>query len=1068
MCMVGDGSWHTCAPRPEGEASRLQGTAPLSGLCWTGNADSALGRVWDPCEEGLTCAGLRMDVGSVNGLLSEVLQDMDLPKLSNLSEAGTIGLCAPLPANVDWLPPLESAGEPPLAFFPLSGTTVTSWPAGEFIGTSNGVDVVRDPAMGSVIRCHQSEQDHVLIENIPYGKSGAWTISLWIKATNSSGEDFQYIFSHSADEIMQWTPNQVQLYIPERSHAAFGVVRAIVKDSQDVNLGYFSETYLDSDGEISNNSPRQLPKDHTNVLDGSWHMLTLSTLPSGERGFRMYVDGNLSGELSTLAAERRGMDIDGGRPLLPDSEIILCGRVDLQKDRHFEGEIAQLSLYARALEEAEVASLYSRVAQRMQQIELDAKPNPEDMSKSPTTTSATPCDLDGSQNADSSVARGQCDEGQVCVAASDGNRTTTDGFSDPDRNKTIHGVCKDIPDGLQRLFDGSAEPDFPLPVAWFGMDGGLLSWPAEEKYSLRLGGDSEFVDDDAMGTVLQCGTTNRGQAVLDPVPVGSVNGSLSISLWLRANREANDNAMFHYLLSGEEDTSNVWQWETRMYGTWQPNQVQLFIPAEKHASHGVARALLRDSTDTASENQAFLDSDGIISYNGPRQRSHADLLDGKWHMLSITTLPYGGKGFRLYVDGQLAAELGPGAKSLTAVRATGGNPIHLSGPISICGRRDESPARHFPGRIAGVGFWNKALQPDQVLSLYNAVASKLQGGMAPQTKQLTSKLPPIASVMLLSGSQPRHWYHILAQRMSASGHRCIFPASGYGGDVLSDCSPLPPARPKNVSLAGSGSGNGWCPTEETGSWEPCAPQSFPMEKTTWVEIPMRRTRTEASDACVFPAAIPADIDVVETESQSLFSLQPSFKVALDCVPTQESPVGVCSTTDGSWEECVPEGSMASPSEEADPEPMESPTSSSPLVSFSVPGETIEPREGRSSLRGEQEDAKALLQIREAILGSAIGSKVVGRPETEEAALSLPCRDGQEPGWADIVCDSDSRVASLSLRFVAHRPRTRHSPPISMARFPVLDSLDTAVPSGTGIGVSSSCQSRSTTSLRCAG
>lgn len=36
-----------------------------------------------------------------------------------------------------------------------------------------------------------------------------------------------------------------------------------------------------------------------NVSDGAWHMLTLTTLPDGSKGFRMYVDGALAGQLPT-------------------------------------------------------------------------------------------------------------------------------------------------------------------------------------------------------------------------------------------------------------------------------------------------------------------------------------------------------------------------------------------------------------------------------------------------------------------------------------------------------------------------------------------------------------------------------------------------------------------------------------------------------------------------------------------------------------------------------------------------------------------------------------------------
>ena len=44
--------------------------------------------------------------------------------------------------------------------------------------------------------------------------------------------------------------SQVHIYFPEIGHPAFGIVRAIVKDSLDVDFGLASETFLDSDGQV--------------------------------------------------------------------------------------------------------------------------------------------------------------------------------------------------------------------------------------------------------------------------------------------------------------------------------------------------------------------------------------------------------------------------------------------------------------------------------------------------------------------------------------------------------------------------------------------------------------------------------------------------------------------------------------------------------------------------------------------------------------------------------------------------------------------------------------------------
>ena len=44
---------------------------------------------------------------------------------------------------------------------------------------------------------------------------------------------------------------QVQLYFPQIGHPAYGIVRAIVKDSTDFYQGLSSVTFLDSDGKVS-------------------------------------------------------------------------------------------------------------------------------------------------------------------------------------------------------------------------------------------------------------------------------------------------------------------------------------------------------------------------------------------------------------------------------------------------------------------------------------------------------------------------------------------------------------------------------------------------------------------------------------------------------------------------------------------------------------------------------------------------------------------------------------------------------------------------------------------------
>lgn len=91
-----------------------------------------------------------------------------------------------------------------------------------------------------------------------------------------------------------------------------------------------------------------------------------------------------------------------------------------------------------------------------------------------------------------------------------------------------------------------------------------------------------------------------------------------------AGEEYESLQIFHYLLSVTEETQVTTQgfrWGQRETGSvWEGSQLQIFLPSEAHAAHGVARGILRDSGDVQPGNRAFLDSDGVVSFNGPRAR----------------------------------------------------------------------------------------------------------------------------------------------------------------------------------------------------------------------------------------------------------------------------------------------------------------------------------------------------------------------------------------------------------------------------------------------------------------
>lgn len=88
---------------------------------------------------------------------------------------------------------------------------------------------------------------------------------------------------------------QIRLYIPEILHPAYGVLRALVKDSYDTaNVS----SHMDSDGQVGDISSTADSAPYTRhfLADGLWHMATLTThtnMSSGLQGYIMLLDGQL-------------------------------------------------------------------------------------------------------------------------------------------------------------------------------------------------------------------------------------------------------------------------------------------------------------------------------------------------------------------------------------------------------------------------------------------------------------------------------------------------------------------------------------------------------------------------------------------------------------------------------------------------------------------------------------------------------------------------------------------------------------------------------------------------------
>jgi hypothetical protein len=87
------------------------------------------------------------------------------------------------------------------------------------------------------------------------------------------------------------------MYFPNIAGPTLGLLRAYVRDESDVYHGEPSIFFIDSDGQVVNanatlppgsgnprHSSRRSP--NINVLDGNWHMLTLTTIDGSAKGFK--------------------------------------------------------------------------------------------------------------------------------------------------------------------------------------------------------------------------------------------------------------------------------------------------------------------------------------------------------------------------------------------------------------------------------------------------------------------------------------------------------------------------------------------------------------------------------------------------------------------------------------------------------------------------------------------------------------------------------------------------------------------------------------------------------------
>jgi hypothetical protein len=265
-----------------------------------------------------------------------------------------------------------------------------------------------------------------------------------------------------------------------------------------------------------------------------------------------------------------------------------------------------------------------------------------------------------------------------------------------------------------------------------------------------VGKNVRWVRDETFGRALQCDAALSSVVDLGGVPGLGADGAFAVNFWMRQGATAGNG--FEYVLSLADDEAAG---ADGQFDAWRPNSLHVYVPEAGHDAHGVVRFIYKDADDVCQGRlcQAYIDSDGAWMNNSPRDTpGHVDLEDGRWHMITLSTMPGGGSGFTVYMDGVLAAVSpprlllegmlqSPDAGAL-GFGVDGGGPFTPQGRLKLCGRSDSHPERHYTGRLAQVELFDTFLTPDQVFAKFLGVVGETEGLSRALSLYMNQVLPP--------------------------------------------------------------------------------------------------------------------------------------------------------------------------------------------------------------------------------------------------------------------------------------------------------------------------------------
>ena len=200
---------------------------------------------------------------------------------------------------------------------------------------ANGVDgaVAGDPlqgvpgAFGTAFSFDELD-DEITLPNFAYPPE--FTVSLWIKVADNSGNYYQYLYSQG----QFGDPNSLNILLGETGNNNVSNELAVNFRDADDPQGIWSNV-LTADASAAG----------FDLIDDGWHLVTFTV--SAADGARLYVDGQLADALPSL----------GGGAFAPAGAVTLGTRNYSSGNRWLGGSMDDVRVYSRALSAGEIQDL---------------------------------------------------------------------------------------------------------------------------------------------------------------------------------------------------------------------------------------------------------------------------------------------------------------------------------------------------------------------------------------------------------------------------------------------------------------------------------------------------------------------------------------------------------------------------------------------------------------------------------------------------------------------------------------------------------------------------------------